>query len=312
MEMNRLGLGRGNGAVDRRFFVKGVGMVVASTVFGCRLEGEKPLVRLGLVTDCHYADIPLAHRPMPIGDASYRDSIMKLEEAVAVFNGECVDFEIELGDFKDLGPTKADTVGYLDAIERVFAGFRGPRYHVLGNHDFDALTKDEFLLHVENTGVERGRTYYSFDRGGVQFIVLDGCYNAKNEPYAPGNWTWSDARVPPEEMAWLEAELGRGQGDVVVFVHQRVDPDADPLHLMKNAAELRTAFERSGRVRAVFTGHQHSGGMSVVNGILYYSLRGLVLNAGAEENSYAVAEVYPSGRVLVTGYRKAQSVAAAG
>ena len=64
-----------------------------------------------------------------------------------------------------------------------------------------------------------------------------------------------------------------------------------------------------GRVRAVFTGHQHSGGMSAVNGILYYSLRGLVLNAGAGENSYAVAEVYPSGKVAVTGYRKAQSLA---
>ena len=283
-------------------------MVAASAVFGCRPKGERPLVRIGLVTDCHYADIPLAHRPMPIGDASYRDSVMKLEEAVAVFNREGVDFEIELGDFKDLGPTKADTVGYLDRIERAFAGFRGPRYHVLGNHDFDALTKEEFLLRVENTGVERGRTYYSFGRNGVKFIVLDGCYNAANEPYAPGNWSWDDARVPPEEMAWLEGELAQGRGDVVVFVHQRIDPGAEPRHLMKNAGELRAAFERSGRVRAVFTGHQHSGGISVVNGVLYYSLRGLVLNAGAEENSYAVADVYPSGKVVVTGYRKAQSM----
>ena len=308
MDIGKTNGGAQNCAMGRRFFVEGVGMVVASTIFGCRTqEGERPLVRFGVVTDCHYADIPLAHRPMPVGDASYRDSVMKLEEAVAVFNKEGVDFEIELGDFKDLGPTKGDTVAYLDRIEKSFAAFRGPRYHVLGNHDFDALTKEEFLAHVENTGVEKGRTYYSFAKNGVKFIVLDGCYNAKNEPYAPGNWEWDDARVPPEEVEWLKGELAKGSGDVVVFVHQRVDPEAEHRHLMKNAAELRAVFENSWRVRAVFTGHQHSGGGSDVNGILYYSLRGLVLNAGAEENSYAVVSVFPSGKITVTGYRKASS-----
>ena len=79
------------------------------------------------------------------------------------------------------------------------------------------------------------------------------------------------------------------------------------VYLMKNAAELRAVFENSWRVRAVFTVHQHSGGGSDVNGILYYSLRGLVLNAGADENSYAVVSVFPSGKVTVTGYRKAKS-----
>lgn len=296
--------------IDRRFFVKGVGMMAASTLFGCVPKGERPLVRFGLVTDCHYAEIPLAHRPMPIGDASYRESVAKLAEAVAVFGREGVDFEVELGDFKDLGPTKAETVAYLDRIERTFAGFGGPRYHVFGNHDLDALTKDEFLGRVENTGIDRGRTYYSFVRNGVTFIVLDGCYTAANEPYAPGNWSWDDARVPPQEMDWLKDELSRAAGDVVVFVHQRVDPEAEVRHLMKNAAELRAAFESSGKVRAVFSGHQHSGGGAVVNGIVYYSLRGLVLNAGAEENSYAVAAVYPSGRIAVTGYRKAESIRA--
>ena len=292
--------------MTRRFFLEGVGSLSAVAVFGCVPKGERPLVRFGLVTDCHYADIPLAHRPMPVGDASYRDSVAKLTEAVAVFNREGVDFEIELGDFKDLGPTKAETLGYLDRIEGVFAKFGGPRYHVLGNHDFDALAPDEFLARIENTGFARASGHYAFERGGVKFIVLDGCYNAKNEHYAPGNWEWDDARVPPAEIDWLKRELATA-GDAVVFVHQRVDPEAESRHLMKNAEELRRIFEASGKVRAVFTGHQHSGGGSIVNGIVYYSLRGLVLNAGAEENSYAVAEVYPSGKVVVIGYRKAAS-----
>ena len=292
----------------RRFFVEGLGSVIVTTVFGCIPKGERPFVRFGLVTDCHYADIPLAHRPMPIGDASYRESLSKLAEAVAVFNRENVDFEIELGDFKDRGPTKAETLGYLDRIERTFAGFVGPRYHVFGNHDFDLLTADEFLARVENTGITKSSGYYAFECGGVKFIVLDGCYNAKNEPYAPDNWEWDDARVPQFEIAWLKDELSDAKGDVIVFTHQRLDVEAEPRHLMKNADELRTIFEASGKVRAVFTGHQHSGGGSVMNGIVYYSLRGLVLNSGLAENSYAVAEFYPSGKIVVEGYRKAKSV----
>ena len=66
-------------------------------------------------------------------------------------------------------------------------------------------------------------------------------------------------------------------------------------------------IEKSGKVKAVFTGHQHSGLIDIVEGITYYSLRGLVLNAGEAENSYALAEVFPSGGIRVTGYRKAVS-----
>ena len=294
--------------IPRRLFLERFGMVSAMTVWGCVPVDERPLVRFGMVTDCHYADLPLAHRPMPIGDAAYRESADKLAEAVAVFNREKVDFEIELGDFKDLGPTKATTISYLDRIERVYAGFQGPRYHVLGNHDLDALTKEDFFSHIENTGLVKSAGYYSFVVNDVTFVVLDGCFNAKNEPYAPGNWNWDDARVPPHEMSWLKNVLARASGDVIVFVHQRVDPDSESRHLMKNAEELRMVFEKYGNVRAVFTGHQHSGGGTVVNGIIYYSLRGLVLNSGSGENSYAVAEIFPSGRVAVTGYRKASDL----
>ena len=79
----------------------------------------------------------------------------------------------------------------------------------------------------------------------------------------------------------------------------------EPQHIVKNAAAVRDVLETSGKVKAVFTGHQHSGLIDIVKGITYYSLRGLVLNAGAEENSYALAEVFPSGTIAVTGYRKA-------
>jgi 3',5'-cyclic AMP phosphodiesterase CpdA len=214
-------------------------------------------------------------------------------------------FLIELGDFKDEGPDKAATIGYLEKVEEVFSNFSGPRYHVLGNHDLDLLDKKEFLSRVKNYGQDEAQAHYSFEVAGIRFIVLDACYNSKLEDYAPGNWDWKDANVPPEELAWLEEELASAPGQVIVFGHQCLDPNADERHIVRNAAEVRAILEKSGKVNAVFTGHQHSGLISCVNGITYYSLRAMVLNSG--ENGYAVADVYPSGGITVTGFRKAAS-----
>ena len=190
-------------------------------------------------------------------------------------------------------------------MEKVFSGFPGPRYHVLGNHDLDLIDKPEFLARIKNYGQDKALAHYSFEVSGIRFVVLDACYNSKLEDYVPGNWDWTDANVPPEQLAWLEDEIASASGQVIVFGHQCLDPNADPRHVVRNAAEVRAILERSGKVNAVFTGHQHSGLISCVNGITYYSLRAMVLNSG--ENGYAVADVYPSGCIAVTGFRKAVS-----
>ena len=298
---------------SRRFFIESIGAFTTVTLVGCKAvkSDESPAVRFGFVTDCHYAEIPYARRAYPVGDAAYSESADKLAECVAVMNRERPDFLIELGDFKDLGSDKAATAGFLDRIEGVFGGFRGARYHVLGNHDFDALEKEEFLSRISNAGQAKALPHYSFAVGSVKFVVLDACYNSKLESYRPGNWVWSDANVPPEQLDWLSGELAAAKGPVVVFCHQCLCPAAEPKHIVKNAAEVRTVLEDSGKVKAVFTGHQHSGLVDKVKGITYYSLRGLVLNSGEEENSYALAEVFPSGGIRVTGYRKAVSTTVA-
>ena len=292
---------------SRRFFIEGIGAFSAIALAGCKSpkKGELPLMRFGLVTDCHYADIPYAKREHPIGDAAYRETLAKLRECVAVMDSERPSFLIELGDFKDEGPDKASTIGYLDKVEAVFSQFSGPRYHVLGNHDLDLLDKKEFLARIKNYGQDEAQAHYSFDVSGIRFIVLDACYNSKLEDYAPGNWEWTDANVPPPQLAWLEEELASAPGQVVVFGHQCLDPNADTRHQVRNAADVRAILEKSGKVNAVFTGHQHSGLVSCVNGITYYSLRAMVLNSG--ENGYAVADIYPSGAIAVTGFRKAAS-----
>ena len=75
---------------SRRLFIEGFGTFAAVSLAGCVRKGESPVVKFGMVTDCHYADIPYAKRPWPVGDASYRDSTAKLAECVAVMNKECL------------------------------------------------------------------------------------------------------------------------------------------------------------------------------------------------------------------------------
>jgi len=298
--------------MQRRSFLKGLACAGAAlpllrceTLFGAECA-QGTLVSFGMVTDLHYADIPVGACLPPVGDRYYRESCRKLQEAVDVMNRVKPDFFIELGDFKDLTGGRKETLACLDAIERTFAGFKGDRFHVLGNHDFDCLTLDDYLTHVQNAGQPRALPNYAFVRKGVTFIVLDACYDSQMRHYSCNN-PWDDANVPPEELAWLEGELSRAKGPVVVFCHQRIDPNAWPQHEVKNSAAVRDVLEKSGKVKAVFTGHEHFGGVYFNKGIAYYSLRALVVGTGEEENSYAVASLGVDGTVCVKGWRKAET-----
>ena len=163
---------------------------------------------LAIVTDCHYADADAA------GTRFYRESLDKLSECVERMNAEEVDFLVELGDFKDQDrkPVENRTLGYLQKVEAVFRGFSGPRYHVLGNHDMDSLSKRQFLENVENTGIDADRSYYSFDVRGLHCIVLDANYRADGSDYDHGNFDWTDANIPSHELDWLRQDLAATRG----------------------------------------------------------------------------------------------------
>ena len=297
-------------STKRRDFICSMGTMVLmpSVLAEVRTPGcsAAPLVRFGMVADLHYAD----KEPMEEETSTryYRESLPKLEEAVSAFNAHRLDFAIELGDFKDLTNGRDETLAALDRIEAAFAKFNGARYHVPGNHDFDCLTEDDFFSRTPNSGQGCGNGYYSFACNSVKFIVLDGCYTSGMKHYsAKTPWTWTDSNIPSEEMEWLKRELATANGHVVVFCHQRLDLSAEPRHLVKNAAEVRSILEKSGNVRAVVTGHQHTGGQSVVNGIPYYTLAAMVTGMGPNANCYAEAALYPSGDFTVTGFFRAES-----
>jgi 3',5'-cyclic AMP phosphodiesterase CpdA len=293
--------------VSRRVFLRSaVAVLAAPTVLSlsCAQDGSwarrRKGVRFGIVTDCHYADVGAA------GTRFYRASLNKLGECIARMNAERVDFLIELGDFKDQDrpPVEAQTLAYLDEVEAVFQQFDGPTYHVLGNHDMDSISKPQFLSRVTNTSIAAERSYYSFDANGLHCVVLDANFSANGAQYDHGRFDWTDANIPPRELAWLRDDLAKASGPVVVFVHQLLDGSGDVY--IANAAEVRDVLEDSDKVLAVFQGHHHSGAYTRVNGIHYYTLIATVEGQGPESNSYAIVEVQPNLNAVVTGYRKAK------
>ena len=262
-------------------------------------------LRFGVVTDLHYAE-----RETNI-NRYYRQSKRKLQDAIDVFNRSKLDFVIELGDFKDMDERQdpVTALKFLDDIESVMQGFRGKVYHVLGNHDMDCISKEEFLQHTHNPGKADGRIYYSFTARGIQFIVLDGNFNEDKTPYCRGNFQWQKAWLHEEEIAWLRRELERSKRPAIVFCHQLLDrfSGVDPSVCLSNADEVVSLLEQSHRVLAVIQGHHHIGHYSQQNGIHYCTMRAMIENEYPAHNSFAIVTVSRSGDITMEEFKMQNS-----
>ena len=272
-----------------------------SGILTCCSQELHPLITFGIVTDVHYADIP------DKDNRTYSQSLDKLEECVNKMNDHAVDFLIELGDFKDIGDTHSEekSMIYLYRAEKTFSKFNGPRYHVVGNHDVDCISKTQFQSVVKNTDIPVTSTYYSYVCKGIHFIVLDANYDSTGKDYEKGHFDWNDPNIPERELKWLKKDLHKSSGTTIVFCHQLLDGHGE--HYVKNSKEVRKILEKSGKVAAVFQGHYHEGQYHLMNGIHYYTLKALVEGSGKDNNSFAIVSVYPD-MIKVKGYKRAESM----
>ncbi|KAA5545599.1 alkaline phosphatase [Roseiconus nitratireducens] len=257
-------------------------------------DPPEPAVRIGLVTDLHYAAKP------PAGTRHYRETPAKLAEAAKQFRRDRPDFLVELGDLIDAAESVELEQQYLATINEQFSGLCERRHYVLGNHCVDTLTKDEFLQ-----AVGQPKSYDSFDFGGIHFVVLDSCFRSDGEPYGRKNFKWTDANLPAAELEWLDADLKANDKPTVVFAHQRLDEAGR--HSVNNRAEVRAILESGGHVLAVFQGHSHHNDLNQINNIHYCTLAAMVEGSGAESNGYSVLEIDSRGTIRLTGFRRQES-----
>ena len=287
--------------IGRRAFIQQGSLVLAGSMTAGKLFGDEQVskstesnLRVGLVTDLHYAE------KAPAGTRHYRETLGKLNEAAKKFAEAKPHFLVELGDFIDAAASVDVERRYLKTVNTEFSKICKDRHYVLGNHCVDTLTKDEFL-----GGIEREKSYYSFDRQGWHFVVLDSCFRSDGNPYQRRNFTWTDANIPAAELDWLEADLNSSQKPVIVFAHQRLDVSDN--HGVKNNAAVRKVLEASGKVQAVFQGHSHQNDLKEIQGIHYCTLVAMIEGSGAANNGYSVMELESNGTIRLTGFRKQKS-----
>lgn len=280
--------------LGRRAFLRNGALVL--TAVGSHLPAvfadEQPSVlKIGLITDLHYADKP------PAGSRHYRETPNKLAEAATHFAEHKPEFVVELGDLIDAADDVETEQRYLKTINRDFSAICEQRHYVLGNHCVDTLTKREFL-----DGVKQEKSYYSFDSGDFHFVVLDSCFRSDGEPYGRKNFKWTDPNIPAAELEWLRTDLSNTAKKTIVFAHQRLDVNTH--HGVKNATEVRTVLEESGKVLAVFQGHSHKNDHNDIGGIHYCTLVAMVEGSGVGNNGYSVMSLTADGTISLTGFRK--------
>jgi predicted phosphodiesterase len=278
---------------DGSLLLLGAGLA-GSSIASLAADESQRRVRIGLVTDLHYADKP------PAGTRHYRESLTKFKEAAGEFQKAKPDFLVELGDIIDAADSVEAEKKYLATINNEFGALPGDKHYVLGNHCVATLSKEEFL-----EGVGQSKSHYSFDVGGFHFVILDACYRAGGESYSRGNFKWTDTSIPDAQVDWLKSDLKAATGKAVVFVHQRLDVKND--YGVKNADQVRQVLEESGKVLAVFQGHSHKNDLKEISGIHYCTLVAMVEGSGAANNGFSLMDMYDSGTIRLTGFRKQSS-----
>lgn len=298
-------------------------MAGALVTGGTALDAQATrLARFGLITDTHVCD-KADQAPAISLNASPRyftGGLAKIESFSLAMNRNGAAFVAELGDFTDnpadgslaYDRRREAALGYLDAAEAKLALFKGPRYHVFGNHDTDQLAKEDVRQKAPDSvpALPAGQYYHSFNQGGAHFVVLDAGYKADGNAYSgvPGTpgagYTWDNANVPATELAWLKADLAGTRMPTIVLTHQLLNPEEqvdaafDPAHSIKNAAEVRSILEKSGIVIAAFAGHYHDGGYQQVNGIHYITLQANAAygNDASYHDQFATVDLYKDGK----------------
>lgn len=237
--------------MNRRKFIKSTGkaglIMTLPIPFTAMESVEVSSFKIGMVADVHQDII--------------HDGYARLRYFMDDMKERKPDFIIQMGDF---ALPRKQNQPFLD----IWNDFEGPSYHVLGNHDMRDMG---FKREETMAWWQMEKRYYSFDQGGLHFIVLDG--NDKN----PKPWNGYDRYIGEEQMAWLAKDLKETDKPTIVFSHQSLENEEG----VANREEIRAMFEKeefakeTPKVIACFSGHHHIDFMKTINGIPYIQINSM-------------------------------------
>jgi len=229
---------------SRREFLFRTSAFSATTAFPLALsalEGaELGRVRIALIADLHQ-DV--------IHDAS--DRLKSFMRQAALWQADAI---LEMGDFCTPKPANR-------ALADLFEGFKGRRFHVLGNHDMDGGFNRQQVVAFRGMPAR----YYSFDLKGIHGVVLD----ANDVP--PDHRGGYPSFINDEQIEWLRKDLAGTDLPVFVFSHQSLERPTCIRSQEKVRAVLEQAKRADGtlKVAACLNGHWHIDHWRRINEIAY-------------------------------------------
>jgi hypothetical protein len=226
------------------------------------------------------------------------------------------EFAIMGGDhvFDALGVNQARANMVFDLYTSTAKSLGMPLYNTIGNHDaFGVLAGSGIAPTDPSYGKKMyedrmGKTYYSFDRKGYHFVVLDSI-----QPMPDRLW---EARIDDAQLDWLRRDLkALAPGTPVIgVVHCPIVTAFGTYAAMvaaqqkyntltvANSAEVLEVLA-SARVLAVLQGHTHINELVKYNGIRFITSGAVCGNwwkgsrMGTPEG-YSVINVHADGRVI--------------
>ncbi|MEE9368379.1 MAG: metallophosphoesterase [Pontiella sp.] len=217
-------------------------------------------MKIGLLTDIHY-------------DGSAK-AMNRLYEAATSLNAGDVDAVVVMGDLVN-STSEMNAKRLLREVSALCDAFKGAVHYMPGNHDLDYISKEQFYNAIGRAG---NPSRFHFELGGYNFVCIDGNFSVNGKAYDQGNFQWEESFVPEEELDWMRGCLAASLLPVVVISHQRIDHDSK--FAVKNHADVREMISLSGKVKAVFQGHNHKDDLRKVEGIPYYTLSAHTDDAG--------------------------------
>jgi len=239
--------------MERRKFIKalagGSSILLLPVSLNAFSKTLKSPLRFGVCADVH-KDIMF-------------DADSRLKAFIEAASGKELDFIIQLGDF--CRPYDANR-----EFLSIWNNYQGEKYHVIGNHDMDGgFTREKVIEFWASTA-----KYYSFEKNGLHFIVLDG--NDKNP--SPDKASGYARFIGDEQKEWLKNDLKSTTLPCVLFSHQSFENTDIGI---ENQSEIRQILEDENKasglkkVIACFSGHHHTDYATSINGIYYIQVNSM-------------------------------------
>lgn len=227
-------------------------------------------MRFALITDVHFG--PRGYHEGKLRKLTERASELTSRFVERMNRDERPELVVNLGDVIEDESRDRDLANYGEFV-RIMGGLDARVAHVAGNHDQVNLSADD----LRTLWGHSGELHYSFDFGGIHFVVLR-THEIKD----------TAVHLPAAQIEFARADLAATTLPSIVLMHhpvseQRVDGNrwferAPHLCRVVERGALRRVLEASGRVIAVFNGHVHWNHLDVISGIPYVTLQSLIEN----------------------------------